>query len=292
MSRVRQPPRLGVCSWSLRPTGPAELVAAVAATGLAAVQLALKPFHGGGILGRGGWPLRETAQRLRDAGIALRSAMFATRGEDYSTLATIAATGGLASDELWPANLALARADARRCRQLGLSLVTFHAGVLPGPADAARHDLLLTRLGQVVDVFAGEGVAVGLETGQEEPRTLLDALARLARPSLGVNFDAANMLLYGAGEPDAALALLLPHVVQVHVKDSRPPRRPGEWGEEVVVGTGEVDWPALLDRLGQAGRPLDLLVEREAGEQRVEDVRAAVRCLRPLLAARPGLGHA
>jgi hypothetical protein len=44
---------------------------------------------------------------------------------------------------------------------------------------------------------------------------------------------------------------------------------------EVAVGTGEVDWPAFLAQLTTLGFTGDLCIEREAGEQRIEDIRAA-----------------
>ena len=60
---------LGVCSWSLRPSSPADLVAAlkqIPADGEPiAVQLALDPIR------RGEWDEHETFDRLADAGIAV-----------------------------------------------------------------------------------------------------------------------------------------------------------------------------------------------------------------------------
>jgi len=50
---------------------------------------------------------------------------------------------------------------------------------------------------------------------------------------------------------------------------------PGTWGEEVVAGTGEVDWPAFFATLQELNYTGDFVVEREAGSQRVADVRAA-----------------
>ena len=44
-----------------------------------------------------------------------------------------------------------------------------------------------------------------LETGQETADGLLQFLADVARDNLFVNFDPANMILYGTGEPIEAL---------------------------------------------------------------------------------------
>jgi sugar phosphate isomerase/epimerase len=68
---------------------------------------------------------------------------------------------------------------------------------------------------------------------------------------------------------------LQPWIRQVHIKDARRPQVPGTWGREVVVGTGEVDWPAFFAVLKEMNFAGDLAIEREAGTTRVADVRAA-----------------
>jgi L-ribulose-5-phosphate 3-epimerase len=90
-----------------------------------------------------------------------------------------------------------------------------------------------------------------------------------------VNFDPANMILYDKGNPIEALRLLGPWVCQVHIKDARRTKVPGTWGEEVVLGTGEVDWPAFFAALREAKFAGDCVIEREAGSQRVADIRTA-----------------
>ncbi len=260
---------IGVCSWSLRPKTATELAERVRACGVVHVQLALSPLRTVAM------PIVAVREALLEAGISARSGMMSTVGEDYSSLESIARTGGLRPDAHWNENLRAARDDARIAHELGLPLVTFHAGFLPhDPRDPERAKLL-TRLRTVVDVFADQGVCLGFETGQETAETLLAFLAELDRPRAGVNFDPANMILYGMGEPVAALRALAPRVVQVHVKDAVPAQQRGTWGEEVPVGTGQVDWPAFFDVLDARLPEIDLMIEREAGEQRVEDVRRA-----------------
>ena len=92
---------------------------------------------------------------------------------------------------------------------------------------------------------------------------------------MGVNFDPANMILYGKGDPVQAVTELLPYVKQVHVKDALPTKEPGTWGNEVAVGTGAVDWTAFLAVLERGGFRGDFCIEREAGDQRIEDIRTA-----------------
>jgi sugar phosphate isomerase/epimerase len=83
------------------------------------------------------------------------------------------------------------------------------------------------------------------------------------------------MILYGQGDPVAALDLLAPHVRMVHIKDAIPSPEPGAWGAEMPVGEGVVDWSSFFGLLHARGLRPDLVIEREAGERRVEDVRTA-----------------
>lgn len=268
-SQATPRPRLGVCSWSLKPKDPGDLVAQVRACGLSAVQLALDPIR------TGEWSLDETRRTLADAGISVLSGMMVTKGEDYSTLDSIRRTGGVRPTEHWAENLRAAGEIAQIARTLGLPLVTFHAGFLPHDRDDPERGALLDRLGRLADVFAKRNVALAFETGQETAATLLEVLKELDLPNVGVNFDPANMILYGMGDPALALRTLLPWVRQMHVKDADSASAPGAWGSEVPVGRGQVRWRELFAVVHSAPRPFDLVIEREAGDRRIEDVRAA-----------------
>src|SRR5262249_28940203 len=149
-----------------------------------------------------------------------------------------------------------------------------HAGFLPEEPGAERIKLV-ARLREIVDRFAEHGVRAAFETGQERAATLLAFLEELDRPAAGVNFDPANMLIYDMEEPAGALAALASWVRQIHVKDARRTKTKGTWGEEVPVGAGEVDWKRFFDVVAEARLEVDLMIEREAGEDRACDIRAA-----------------
>ena len=55
------------------------------------------------------------------------------------------------------------------------------------------------------------------------------------------------MLLYDMGDPIRAVELLGPDIRSVHVKDAERPK-PGQWGEEVPLGEGEVNIPEFVRR--------------------------------------------
>jgi sugar phosphate isomerase/epimerase len=261
--------RLGVCSWSLQPTSAKDLAAKLRQIDVDTCQLALEPLR------EGRWKLGETVEALRGAGVDARSGMMSTHGEDYSTLETIRETGGVRPTAHWARNLEIARGDARIASELGLRLVSFHAGFLPHDRADRERAVLLERLREIVDVFAERGVNVAFETGQEDADTLLGFLHDLERPSAGVNFDPANMILYDMGEPVSALDKLAPHVRQVHIKDAVRTTKKGEWGSEVRAGTGDVTWDKFFATLARHGLGVDLMIEREAGDARVADIQAA-----------------
>jgi sugar phosphate isomerase/epimerase len=261
--------RLAVCSWSLQPANPAALLDALATIGISRVQLALDPLRENPAV----WG--DFPRLARERGVTIVSGMFGTLGEDYSTLETIKATGGVVPDATWETNWRNIQEVAAIAARLGLKTVTFHAGFLPHEESDPAFAKLLARIEQIAARFARHEINLGFETGQETAVTLATFLRKLNRPNVGVNFDPANMLLYDKGDPIDALRTLGPWLKQCHIKDARRTRTPGTWGEEVAVGTGEVDWPAFLRTLGTLGYSGDLCIEREAGTQRIADIRTA-----------------
>ncbi len=261
--------RLAVCSWSLQPATPQELVAKLEATGIRRVQLALDPLRDAPDV----W--RNAPELLRQKSVTIVSGMFGCVGEDYSTLETIRLTGGIAPDATWEENWKNIQVTTALAQKLNLKLVTFHAGFLPHDENNPSYAKLKQRLIQVADAFQARGIALGLETGQETAAELRDFLSKLNRPNLGVNFDPANMILYDKGNPIEALRTLGPWIRQVHIKDAARTSTLGTWGDEVVAGQGEVDWPVFFSTLGEIGFAGELCIEREAGMNRVEDIRAA-----------------
>jgi L-ribulose-5-phosphate 3-epimerase len=268
--------RLGVCSWSLRPDSPADLAQRVRASGLRRVQLHLDPLR------ESRWRVDETVGLLRGARISIVSGMMTMKGEDYSTLESIKATGGVRPDETWEENLRAAEGNAVVAMRLGLSLVTFHAGFVPHDRSDPAFDIMCDRLVRMAEVYGSRRVRLALETGQESAASLavlIDTLnERLPLSAhIGVNFDPANMILYGMGDPVEAVGVLGRRILQVHLKDARPSDSLGEWGSETPLGKGSVDWQGFFDALRRVEFTGNYIIEREAGESRVEDVQEAFK---------------
>jgi L-ribulose-5-phosphate 3-epimerase len=261
--------RLAVCSWSLQPSSPEELVKKLKPISIPRVQLAIDPIRE--------QPRAWSAvgEVLRANGFSIVSGMIGFVGEDYSTMETIHATGGVAPDETWDENWENVPKAADIAARLGINLVTFHAGFLPQDEKDPAYGKMLHRLDLIADVFAAKDIDVAFETGQETAPALVEFLKKLGRRNVGVNFDPANIILYDNGDPIEALRDLGAWLKQIHIKDGTRTKVPGTWGEEVVVGTGEVPWRKFFATLRELNFTGYCCIEREAGISRVADIRAA-----------------
>jgi L-ribulose-5-phosphate 3-epimerase len=268
---------IGVCSWSLRAADTADLIAKVRELGLSHLQLAFGP-----LLAMDEGARNRDLDLIRNSGLTITAGMMGFADEDYSTIAQIHETGGFLPDALWPQRLELTLAAGRMARDLGVTLLTVHAGFIP-PSNQAAYRVMLGRLRELAAGLAEFGVEITMETGQEHAAELLQFINDLTVKNVHVNFDPANMILYGAGDPIEAVRTLGRHIRHVHVKDATLSSQPGvSWGEEVPFGTGQVGPRALLAAFDEVGFTGPMAIEREAGDSRMEDVRFAIRTLHGL----------
>ncbi len=266
---------IAVCSWSLQPSGMQELVSKVKELGLGHVQLAL-----GELIFLDDKRKHQELGHLKKAGIQFTGAMLAFPGEDYSTIDAIRRTGGLVPDDLWPLRQRIASQVASLAAELGMTHVMTHVGFVPPPGDP-KYRAIVERIRQIASMLASHKLDLLMETGQEPAHELLEFLKELKAPNVHINFDPANMILYGAGDPIEAIRVLGRHIRHIHVKDATASSKPGvEWGEEVPFGTGQVGASRFLSALKQIGYSGPLSIEREAGNDRIGDVKKAIEALR------------
>ncbi|MDZ7618359.1 MAG: sugar phosphate isomerase/epimerase family protein [Patescibacteria group bacterium] len=257
---------LSVCTWSLR-ADASGVVAAVRDLGLDHVNLALRPA-----LAEGGEEYLAIVQRQA---WTISATTIGFPQEDYSTLDSIRATGGIVPDEHWERNRDIVFRAAQITEELGVRYLSLHAGFIE-ESDAARAKAFRDRMTQLADAAADRNLMLLMETGQETAESLKQFLEQLNHPALGVNLDPANMVLYDKGDPVAAVHLLAPWIKHVHVKDAVRTKQPGTWGQEVPWGEGDVGADAFLKALREIGFDGVLAVERECGEDRLGDIRLAL----------------
>jgi sugar phosphate isomerase/epimerase len=253
----------------------AELISRVKLCGLEHIQLGLAS-----LLERDEATRASDIDQLMRSGLKLTATMIGFPGEDYTSIASIRRTGGVAPDELWTARRELTIRAAKLTQQLGVKLLTFHAGFVPPSSDPA-YAVMVDRISSVANAVAPDGVTLLMETGQESASELLQFLNDLNCRNVGVNYDPANMILYGAGDPLDAIAILNRHIQHVHVKDAVPSDQPRmQWGKEVPFGMGDVVPFEFLDALDKIDYTGPLCIEREAGPDRIAAVRSAIDALK------------
>lgn len=274
------PLSIGVCSWSLQVKSVPELKRLMDQLGLTVVQIACGDPH------HASWEEGDAMpEAAKAAGFHMIGTMLGFPGEDYTTPATIQKTGGFGDPAMRPERLERFQWGLARTKALGLTDMMLHAGFIPEPGDPDRKSFLDT-LAKVSDLAQAQGITIAFETGQETADLLRLTLDELKCPNLKVNFDPANMLLYDKGDPLRAVEILGPDIRSVHVKDANRPKVPGQWGEEVPLGQGQVNIRAFVQTLKKVGYRGPLCIEREVGDQaaRIADIAHGVRFLKDCLA--------
>ncbi len=272
-----KPLQIGVCSWSLKIPDLATTLDTIRDT--LGVDLVQVGFWDDAFRDRD-----RVIRIIRDSRLEVSATCLGFEGEDYTTIQTIAETGGFKPDSFWPARIEKTRHFAEFTRELGVDLLAAHIGFVPHEVSDPQHAVMVDRLKQVCDILGERDVTLVMETGQEKAESLVEFIDKVDRPNIGVNFDPANMILYGVGDPVDAIPVLRDRIIHVHMKDANWSKTPTEsWGEEVVLGTGEADIPRVVSKLRAGGYKGPLVVEREAGDQRIADIQDGIDLLRDML---------
>ncbi len=206
----------------------------------------------------------EFLARLETAKITISAVFAGFEGESYADIPTVSRTVGLVPPETRAARVQELKEISDFTHLLGVNVTALHLGFVPhDPADPLYGQIVaVTR--EVCDYCRGNGQSLHLETGQETADALLQFIADVGRDNLFINFDPANMILYGTGEPIAALKKVGHYVRSVHCKDGKWAARPGkEWGVEVPLGEGDVGMEDYLRTLKEIGYTGPLTIERE-----------------------------
>jgi sugar phosphate isomerase/epimerase len=207
-------------------------------------------------------------------------------GESYADIPTVQRTVGFIPPATRREREARTLEVSDFAAALGVGSIALHVGFVP--EDKTDPDYLAVRdmVRRICDHAARHHQTFALETGQEPAPVLLRFFEDVNRPNLKINFDPANMILYGSGDPVEALDVLGRHVVSVHAKDGDwpPAGQPGALGEEKPLGKGAVGIGRFIAKLKAIGYKGTLNIEREISDagQRLRDIREAVRLLESL----------
>lgn len=226
--------------------------------------------------------------QLGEMGITISAVFGGFEGESYADIPTVARSVGLVPPDTRAERTREMKEIADFARRLGVDVVALHVGFVPENAGNPLHGDVVAVTREICDHCEGNRQRLHLETGQESPEALLRFRNDVGRDNLFINFDPANMILYGSGEPIEALKKVGRYVRSVHCKDATWAANPGkEWGAEVPLGEGEVGMENFLRTLAELGYDGPLTIEREIPqepERQKEEIGRGMRLLNELKA--------
>ena len=193
-------------------------------------------------------------------------------------------TCGLVPRQYRAARLDRIKKASEFAKQCGIPAVQTHCGFIPENPNDILYKEVVAAIREAASTCKSNGQNFRCETGQETPITLIRAIKDVGLDNIGVNFDLANLVLYGKANPVDAIELFGPYVQGIHAKDGLWPTDPKKLGEEVPIGQGKVDFPRIIQRLKELDYKGAVTIEREiSGPQQVEDVKAAKAFLEKLI---------
>ncbi len=229
--------------------------------------------------------------RLQDLGLRVTVVFAGFDGESYADIPTVQATIGLVP----PATRADRLDELKRIidftKLLAVDATGLHVGFVPHDTSDPEYAAVVAVTREACEYAGERDIHIHLETGQEPAEVLVQFLEEVNCENLHVNFDPANMILYGCGEPIPALRAVGRYVRSIHCKDATWSDKPGEtWGAEMPLGQGTVDFAEYLRTLDEIGYTGPLTIEREIPQEpdrQKEEIGGAVRLLDRLKQASP-----
>ena len=206
--------------------------------------------------------------QLQELGITLTAVFGGFEGESYADIPTVVDTVGLVPPATRAARVQEMKEIADFARLLKCDVVALHLGFIPHDNSDPLYQEIVAVTQDLLDHCNQNGQALHLETGQETAEGLLQFISDVGRDNLFVNFDPANMILYGTGEPIDALKKVGAFVKSIHCKDGTWAGNPGvDWGAEVPLGEGDVGMENYLRTLDELGYTGPLTIEREIPQE-------------------------
>lgn len=169
-------------------------------------------------------------------------------------------------------------------KKIGVVNVATHLGFIPETPNTAEYTSLVCAVRTLAQYIKENGQYFLLETGQETPVTMRRLIEDVGTGNMGVNFDSANLILYGKANPLDALDVFGEYVREMHAKDGCYPTDGKNLGKETPIGQGKVDFPKIIKKLKDIGYTGAVTIEREiSGEEQLKDIIAAKKYLEGLL---------
>jgi sugar phosphate isomerase/epimerase len=169
---------------------------------------------------------------------------------------------------------------------VGIPAVFNQWGYIPEVPSDPLYQPTVEAVREIASHCRGNGQMFLNETGQETPTTLLRTIQDAGMDNVGICLDAANLVLYGKGNPVDALDVLGKYVRAVHAKGGFYPTDPRYLGKQVpAYEPNKVDWPLLIRRLKEIGYDGTITIEDVTREpERDNEIRGDKAYLEKLIA--------
>lgn len=168
--------------------------------------------------------------------------------------------------------------------KLGVTDIATHVGFLPEDPNHPDYTSLVPALRDYCNLLKSRGQNFLFETGQETPVTLIRCIEDVGTGNTYINFDTANVILYGKGSSVGSVTVFGQYVRNTHIKDGFYPTNGRYLGTEVKVGTGLIDLPEVVRILKEKGYTGPWTIEREIeGEQQKKDIAETVKYIHEVL---------
>jgi sugar phosphate isomerase/epimerase len=281
---------VGLMFWGEK--NPRRTIRAVKALGLRCGQLGFAGHVG--LAGQA--PVWKEA--IVEEDFAVTTVFAAYEGESYADIPTVQRTVGFIPAATREARERRTYEVVDMAAALGVPSFACHVGFVPEDTSSPDYVAVRDMVRRISAYCAERGMSFALETGQEPAHVLLNFIKDVGSANLKINFDPANLILYGTGDPIEALGVLAPYVISVHVKDGNwPPKGvPGALGTEMPLGEGAVGMERFIGKLKEIGYRGPLTIEREValdqdmddrhkeGLSHLDDIRRAIALLERLRA--------
>lgn len=145
----------------------------------------------------------------------------------------------------------------------GIRQIIVHAGFVPNNPFSEEYAGMVDVMSQLASYCKKNDQELLFETGAESPVTLKRLIEDCKADNLFINFDTANLILYGYGNPVDAIYTFGEYIRNMHAKDGLPPVNTHCIGEMVSIGTGYVDFTRVFTELKKIGYDKYVIIENE-----------------------------
>lgn len=172
-------------------------------------------------------------------------------------------TIGLVPEGYRAARLERLKEGIEICGNAGIPAIQAHFGFIPENPNDRLYSGFVKIMKNLGTYAARFNVDIYFETGQETPITLRRAIEDIGTGNLFVNYDTANLILYGKANPLDGLIILGKYVRSFHIKDGFYPTDPYRLGREAPIPEGLVDFPGIIAFLRNNNFNGSLVIENE-----------------------------